>query len=184
MRGIALARAAVPGVDLRAFGPVQPQVSDPEYEGSTDWAERVVAFAPDLLLGDVQWIPLDDLRVRLAVPTWLLLRWVPSGWLRNRGPWRIENWERRISVEPAADAIPGITHRIPPIVGPDRWRPLDGSEVRAGTNAWWESVWYGWHNRVRWYTDGSPERQARIDAGPVPMTRNGADVLMEMIGAL
>jgi hypothetical protein len=162
VRGRALVAAgAGAGIEVSAYGPGL----DPMDQVGT----------PDLLLGDLDWRSLRELRSSFGCPAWLLVRWMGPGHLDGCG------WERRISIEPAADAMPGITHRIPPIVGPDRWRPADGSEVRAGYNAWWESVWYGWHDRVRWTTEGSPERQARIDAGPVQMVRNGADLLMEMI---
>ena len=180
VRGVALVRAAHrAGIELRAFGPSKPELT--EYEGSNDWRERVVDFAPDLLLGDLQWIPLDDLRARLGVPSWLLLRWEPPDWLRNRGPWRIERWERRISIEPTADAITGITHRIEPIIDDSPLPiPAAGAELRAGYNAWWRAAWFGYRARMRWYTEGSPERQARIDAGGT-FTVNGADTLMGMI---
>jgi hypothetical protein len=185
VRGVALAQAAKRvGVNLRAFGPPKPDIVDCEYEGSEDWETEVVAFAPDLLLGDLQWIVLDRLRKRLCAPAWLLLRWTQPGHTSNIRSWRIESWERRISIEPASDATPSVTHRISPIVVDEpRFTPVDGQALRAGYNAWWEAAWFGYGNRVRWYTDGSPERQARIDAGVRKMTENGADALMRMVVA-
>ena len=181
--GHAARGAAFAARGIRAFGPAPWQdgpglLPVPEgFEASDDWEARALAWQPDLLLVDLAWwrstSPLT------AIRRWALLRWMEAGTRGLETP----GWERRISIEPAADVIPGITHRVPPIVGPDRWRPPDGSEVRAGYNAWWESVWYGWHDRVRWTTDGSPERQARIDAGPVLMAENGANVLMAMVHA-
>ena len=179
--GHAARGAALAARGIRAFGPVPRQhgragfgslLVPKGFEASVDWEARALAWHPDLLLVDLAW---DAPVLLAAIPGWLLARWTDIGSQRA--------WGRRISIEPAADVIPGITHRIPPIVGPDRWRPPDGSEVRAGYNAWWESVWYGWHDRVRWTTDGSPERQARIDAGPVLMAENGANVLMAMVHA-
>jgi len=181
VRGAGLVEAGLKaGVEVRAFGP--PMDRGPwGYEGTLDWKDRLRAWRPDLLLGDIMWISLRDLVATLDSPGWLLVRSMRPDWLVDPYGLGVARWERRISIEPAADDLPGITHRVPPIVGPDRWRPLDGSEVRAGYNAWWESILYDWHDRVRWTADGSPERQARIDAGPVPTTVNGADALMAMI---
>ena len=168
------------GISVRAFGP--PKDGNlPSYEGSTSWNADVRAWRPNLLLGDLRWTALLPLKDALGIPGWILLRRMDPDWLTDHYEFTIDRWERRISIEPAEDAAPGITHRIPPIVGPDHWRPPEGSEVRAGFNAWWESILYGWHDRVRWTADGSPERQARIDAGPIPMTANGADELLAMI---
>ena len=36
-------------IELRAFGPPKPEVAG-GYEGSIDWRDRLVAFAPELLL--------------------------------------------------------------------------------------------------------------------------------------
>jgi hypothetical protein len=179
VRGAALVRAAGT-IDVRAFGP--PTDDAPvEYEGSADWSKRAAAFGADLLLGDIGWFDLEGLR-RRAGAAWLLLRWMP---VRHTGRPEarvfLEDWQRRISIEPAADGMALVTHRIPPIVVDEpRFTPVDGQALRAGYNAWWEATWFGYRDRVTWYTDGSPERQARIDAGGT-MTKNGADVLMEMI---
>ena len=180
VRGMALVLAGRRGgIAVRAFGP--PKDGNlPGYEGSMGWEADVRAWQPDLLLGDLRWTALLPLKDALGIPGWILLRRMPPDWLVDHYEFTIDRWERRISIEPAEDSAPGITHRVPPIVGPDRWRPVDGSEVRAGYSAWWESILYGWHDRVRWTTEGSPERQARIDAGG-EMTENGADVLMAMI---
>ena len=181
VRGVALVRAARrAGIELRAFGPPKPEVGG-EYEGTELWAAAVRDFAPDLLVGDLMWVPLDALRAELGVPAWLLVRWMPAGHLASRGPWQIENWERRFSIEPAADAIAGITDRIAPIIDDSPLPiPTDGQEVRAGYSAYWRAVWFGYRDRVRWYTEGSPERQARLDAGG-EMSLNGADALMAML---
>jgi hypothetical protein len=181
VRGIALVRAARRAeIELRAFGPPKAEVRG-EYEGSDDWETRVAAFAPDLLLGDIAWVLLDALRSKLGAPAWLLLRWVPAGHLANRRPWRIDAWERRISIEPAADGITGITDRIAPIIDVSPLPiPADGTDVRAGYNAWWRATWFGYRDHVRWFTEGSPERQARIDAGGT-FTVNGADTLVAML---
>ena len=164
-RGAALVAAGRrAGIDIRAFGP-------------PNWAPRVLAFAPSLLLGDLDPTWLNGLRRCLGVEAWLLLRWLP---LERR---RVaDGWARRIAIEPIARGLPGITDCVPPIVGDRRFTPTDGQELRAGYNAWWESVWFGYHDRVRWTDGGSPERAARM-AGSATMTENGADVLMEMIRA-
>lgn len=164
-RGIALVQAGRrAGIQVRAFGPgLEPP-------------DELPGFHPDLILGDVLWQPLTAVLEDLSVPGWALMRWMPDGWLHGA-----DRWERRISIEPAADVIPGITDHIAPIVDTEAaFRPKDGQELRAGYSTWWESVWFGYRDRVRWYTEGSPERQARIDAGG-EMTRNGADELMAMI---
>lgn len=165
------------GIEVRAFGPPKDEVL-PGYEGSEDWETRVAAFRPDLLLGDIEWKRLDALRDQLSVPAWLLLRWWSSPqYLADSGPWAIKNWERRISIEPAGDGMPGLTDRIDPIVGAQRFTPDEGQPLRAGYNTWWEADWYGYRDRVSWFTEDSPERQARIDAGG-GMRTNGADVLI------
>ena len=175
VRGLALVRAARRvGVELRAFGPPKPGVA--EYEGSPDWANRVAAFSPELMIGDFGWARLEALRAELGVPAWLLLRWVPADWLTGA-----DLWERRISIEPAADGLAGITDRIAPVIDDSPLPvPPDGAQLRAGYNTWWRAAWFGYRDRMRWYTNGLPERQSRIDAGG-EMTANGADALMAMI---
>ena len=167
VRGRALVRAGQrTGVELRAFGPRLEPLDD------------LLPFAPDLILGDLTWWRLTEYLDALDVPGWVLARWVPARWFALP---RLDRWERRISIEPAADSIAGITDRIAPIVDDSQLPiPADGTELRAGYNAWWRSAWCGYRDRMRWYTEGSPERQARIDAGG-EMTENGADALMTMI---
>ena len=166
VRGAALVSAGQrAGLDVRAFGP-------------PDWNEATLAYQPDLLLGDVAWWRLEPLREALGVPAWLLVRWVHPSLLRHP---QLDGWDRRMAIEPAAESLPGITHVVPPIVWTEApFRPTDGQELRAGYSTWWESVAFGYHEHVRWYTDGSPERQARIGAGGT-FTTNGADQLMAMI---
>jgi hypothetical protein len=182
VRGVALVRAARrAGVELRAFGPPKPDLVEPEYEGSNLWATDVLDFGPDLLLGDLDWIRLDALRAELGAPAWLLLRYMPCGHLADRGRWRIDRWERRISIEPLSETLVGTTHAVPPVVvDVQRFTPTDGQELRAGYNTWWEAVWFGYRDRVQWVSGGSPERQSRIDLGG-EMTANGADELLAMI---
>lgn len=167
VRGIALVRAGQrAGVELRAFGPRLEPLND------------LLPFAPDLILGDLSWWRLTEYLDALNVPGWVLSRWAPASWFTLP---RLDRWERRLSIEPAADGIPGITDRIPPVVDDSPLPvPPDGSEIRAGYSAWWRAAWFGYRDRVCWYTEGSPERQARIDVGG-EMTANGADVLMGML---
>ena len=161
-RGRALIAAGIrAGIEVGAYGP------------GLDPIEQL--GTPDILLGDLEWRALRDVRASVDCPAWLLVRWMGQGHLDGCG------WERRISIEPAADGIPGITDRIAPIVDTGAaFRPEDGQELRAGYSTWWESAWFGYRDRVRWYTEGSPERQARIDAGGTFMA-NGADELLAMI---
>jgi hypothetical protein len=183
-RGAALVQAgARAGIELRAFGPPCPDLAELGYEGSDDWAARAATYAPDLLIGDLSWVRLDELRESLGVPAWLLVRWLRPTALLSHGRWSIEAWERRISIEPASDGILGITESISPIVvEAQRFEPVDGQELEAGYNSWWEAVAFGYRDRVRWVDGGSPERRARIDAGGDAST-DGADVLMGMIRA-
>ena len=165
VRGTALVRAGQrAGVELRAFGPRLESLDD------------LLPFAPELILGDLSWWRLTEYLDALNVPGWVLFRWVEASWLRGA-----DRWERRISIEPAADGLAGITDRIAPIIDDSPLPiPADGTELRAGYNTWWRATWFGYRDRVRWYTEGSPERQARIDAGG-EMTANGADELMAML---
>lgn len=59
------------------------------------------------------------------------------------------------------------------------FRPTDRQMLQAGYNTYWESVLFGYHDKVQWVGD-TPERAARM-AGPHEMSENGADVLMRMI---
>ena len=71
VRGIALVRAGRrAGIEVRAFGPVAPYpaLAGAGYEGTYDWETQAAAFAPDLLIGDLMWSPLDAFRARLGVP--------------------------------------------------------------------------------------------------------------------
>ena len=183
VRGVALVEAAGrAGVELRAFGPSLAGAPN-GYEGSADWRARVVAWAPDLLLGDIQWVQLDALRAELAVPAWLLLRWMPPGHLADRGPWQIGRWERRIAIEPIA-VQDGVTHLAHPVVMESpRFAPVDGQELRAGYNTYWEAVRFGYRDRVRWTDGGSPERRARLEHGGELGALNGADEVVGWIAA-
>lgn len=171
-------------LSLRAFGPVVAPLSglprdthrapvDLEgYEGSNDWHARVLAWQPDLLLGDLRPSALDLLRVQLGCPSWLLMRIWPGEW---RGA---PLWSRVAAIEPGVDPY-GVSEVISPIVGRQRIEPEAGTELHAGYGSWWEAAAYGYRERVRWIADGIGERQARIrQAGA--WTENGADVLVRM----
>jgi hypothetical protein len=214
VRGIALVRAgARAGVELRAFGPtvVYPELMRSGYEAGDDWTDRAAEFKPDLLIGDIQWVMLDRLRKRLGVPAWLLVRWMRPTHLVSFGSWSVSSWDRRISIEPTADSMVGITDSIPPIVvsNHDEIVPsvYDGQDVEletlrspdapfpiaplltrarsivspAGYNAYWESTWLGYRDRVRWLQEPHAlDRWARLQTGG-KVVANGADVLMTMI---
>jgi len=185
-----------------------PAIMAAGYEGTTDWQEQVVKYTPDLLLGDLHWLALDHLVQRLSCPAWLLARAFRCHWLEDHGPFRITHWERRIGIEPLAelgitDRIPPIV-----VANPDEVPAVslfDGQDVTlrsladadapfpvaplltrarsivasAGYNAYWESVWLGYRDRVRWIT-AQRERANRVEIGG-EMDENGADVLMRMI---
>ena len=150
--------------------------------------------------------------VPAGVPAWLLVNGIrPPCFLCSHSVWHIERWSRRISIEPLSHDLPGITHRLPPVVvaNPDEVTasPFDGQDVTlgdpeaddvpfpiaplltkarsvtapAGYNAYFESVWLGYRDRVRWTSDRRyPDRAARVALGG-DMTTNGADALMTMI---
>ena len=179
VRGIALVRAARgTGVEVRAFGPPKDGAA-PEYEGSTDWEVRAADFGPDLLLGDFSWRRLDPLRRRLGVPAWLLMKWMTPGHLDS-----ISGWDRVVSVEPAADAMTGVTDRVPPVLDPGyQYEPTDGEEMAAGYHRYWQAVWRGYRDRIRWVEEPRMlDRVARLRHGG-EMTVNGADVLVQQASA-
>ena len=163
LRGLALAQAAArAGVELRAVGPWLPE-----------WREEARAFLPDVLLGDIAWLPLGGI-ARAGCEQWLLVRYVAAGdgYLDGCG------WDRRIAIEPAA-TFRGLTHRVEPVtVAVQRFAPAAGARLAAGYNTWWEAARFGYIERVTWEGRDHPERGPRIAAGYYAPLGNGADQLM------
>jgi hypothetical protein len=167
VRGIALAQAAGRvGLEFATFGPTAAVEG---WTGSEDWADRAAAWAPDLLIGDLTWRRLKELRERLGVPAWLLVRWLPPAFLAG-----ITGWDRVVSIEPAADALPGVTHHAPPVLTDPVPPPEPGAVVSAGYNAYWQGQRGAW--AVTWRDDGRPERAARI--GTASERYDGADMIL------
>jgi len=216
VRGVALVRAGRrAGIEVRAFGPRPPQLAMED-----GWAplDQAPAWQPDLVLGDIVWSTLHDHLDAIErygtrrIPAWLLVNGLrPPCFLCSHSAWVIERWARRISIEPLSHDLPGVTHRLAPIVvaNLDEIRPsaYDGEMVilgdpelddvpfpiaplltratsviaAAGYNAFWEATWLGYRSRVRWTSDRRYPDRAARVALGGDMTTNGADALMTMI---
>lgn len=93
--------------------------------------------APDLVLVDLVWMPVQPLLRELALPGWLLLRWVPPAWLvgpRAR-PFQRCVWDRVWTIEPFRDSTPELPlEAIGPFVttNPDELRPAADLRERLG----------------------------------------------------
>lgn len=90
------------------------ELRDPARARSSRLAAQLRAFAPDLLVVDLFWVPLAF--VPLPCPVWLLLRSVPPFWLVGPKEARFDErrYQRVLAIEPA----PGLERfeAIPPIV--------------------------------------------------------------------
>jgi hypothetical protein len=138
VRGLAIRRGLVRSGfagEFRAFG---PEVSFPAARGAVErevvtiegdrtyqdrhlapaspLAEKLRAFAPDLLLVDLFWAPLYWILPQLSCPAWLLLRLCPPVWLQGPPgmPFRPEPFERILAIEPIEHLL--LTDRLDPIV--------------------------------------------------------------------
>lgn len=142
VRGLAirrgLSRAGYRG-EFRAFGPEVPfpaardalerevvsiegdrTYQDRHLAPASPLAEKLQAFAPDLLLVDLFWAPLYWILPRLSCPAWLLLRLCPPVWLQGPMgmPFRPEPFERIVAIEPIESLM--LTDRLDPIVVANR----------------------------------------------------------------
>ncbi|HXU30557.1 MAG TPA: hypothetical protein VN851_08285 [Thermoanaerobaculia bacterium] len=147
VRGLAirrgLARSGFSG-EFRAFGPEVPFPAargvlerevvsiegdriyqDRHLAPASPLAEKLRAYAPDLLLVDLFWAPLYWILPQLSCPAWLLLRLCPPVWLQGpQGmPFRPEPFERIVAIEPIEHPV--LTDRLDPIVvaNPEDCRP-------------------------------------------------------------
>lgn len=138
VRGLALERAlrrAGAAVEFRLFGPPSPfahvagglheavpidaaELRVPERARASALARALAAWAPQLLVLDLFWVPLAF--VPLPCPTWLLLRSVPPWWLVGPKESRFDpaRYERVFAIEPA----PGLERFevLPPVVVANR----------------------------------------------------------------
>ncbi len=138
VRGLALWRAFQrrgANVEFRLFAPASAfdhvaravhepvvvdaaELRDPVRARESRLARQLAAFAPDLLIVDLFWVPLAF--VPLPCPAWLLLRSVPAFWLVGPKEARFDagRFERVLAIEPA----PGLERfeAIPPIVVANR----------------------------------------------------------------
>lgn len=145
VRGVALQRALArtgARVDFRLFSPPSPfahlagdahtpvridaaELRSPALAAQSAVAGALRAWAPDLLLIDLFWVPLAF--VPLPCPAWLLLRSVPPAWLVGPREARFDarRYERVFAIEPA----PGLERfeALPPVVvcNPDEARPRE-----------------------------------------------------------
>lgn len=94
------------------------ELRDPSRARSSRLATQLAAFAPDVLVVDLFWVPLAF--VPLPCPAWLLLRSVPGFWLVGPKEARFDatRFERVLAIEPA----PGLERfeAIPPVVVANR----------------------------------------------------------------
>ena len=157
VRGLAIARALTRAGfrgSYRTFGPARPfeaalsglygeerteiveiqndpALRDPKLAASSELAERLRAFDPDLLIVDLFWGPLRWVLPHLACEAWLLVRLCPPIWLQGRSdlPFAPEQYRRRFAIEPIEHAH--LNESLEPIViaNPEDCRPE--SEVRA-----------------------------------------------------
>jgi hypothetical protein len=132
VRGVALGRALARNGEAayRIFSPPSPfaaraapwletvsidpaALRDRGRAPATALAQALAAFAPDVLVIDVFWVPL--VFVPLPCPAWLLLRSVPPAWLVGPREARFDasRYERVLAIEPA----PGLEPFEP-------WSPL------------------------------------------------------------
>ncbi len=138
VRGLALERAlrrAGAAAEFRLFGPPSPfahvagglyeavpidaaELRVPERARTSALARALAAFAPQLLVLDLFWVPLAF--VPLPCPVWLLLRSVPPWWLVGPKELRFDasRYERVFAIEPA----PGLERfeALPPVVVANR----------------------------------------------------------------
>lgn len=98
------------------------ELREPDRARQSQLAQQLAAFAPQLLIVDLFWVPLAF--VPLPCPAWLLLRSVPSFWLVGPREARFDarRFDRVLAIEPA----PGLERfeAIPPVVvaNPDERR--------------------------------------------------------------
>lgn len=145
VRGVAVHRALRrlgASVDFRIFSPASPfahvaagvhqaveidpaQLRAPGTAASSALARALTAWAPDVLLVDLFWVPLAF--VPLPCPAWLLLRSVPPAWLVGPKEARFDpsRFARVFAIEPAPGL--GRFEALPPIVvcNPDEALPRE-----------------------------------------------------------
>jgi hypothetical protein len=155
-RGLARAGFAAPGDVYRMFGPPLPfpvarersdyepvevqndrTLRDRHLAQTSDLAQRLHAFAPDLLVVDLFWAPLYWVLPTLPCDTWLLVRTCPPVWLTGprEMPFDPDAFDRIIGIEPLG--YPQLDLVIDPVVvaNPDECRPPGALKERFGIPA-------------------------------------------------
>lgn len=140
------------------------------YDPPLNW-QAILATSPDLILSDILgFVPFSP-----RMPIWVVTRWVPKDLTST---WK--QAARVIAIEPLAEALPGVTHTVQPVVNTDAtFRPTTGQQLASGYNTYWESVLFGYRDQVTWI-DSNDNGLARVAMGG-EITVNGADEIMEMI---
>jgi len=116
--------------------PIQtdPALYDRHLAQTSDLAERLRDFAPDLLIVDLFWAPLRWVLPALKTEAWLLLRTFPPPWLTGplQSPFDPTQFERIVAIEPVSHAM--IDDEIDPIViaNPDECQPPEALRERLG----------------------------------------------------
>jgi hypothetical protein len=159
VRGLAigrgLTRAGFTGT-YRMFGPRLPfplAAAEERYESvaiqtdpalrqrhlaqSSELAERLRTYQPDLLLVDLFWAPLYWVLPGLGCPAWLLLRLCPPVWLQGPPgmPFDRGMFDRIVGIEPIG--LPVLDDVVDPIViaNPGECRPPGALRERLGLTA-------------------------------------------------
>jgi UDP:flavonoid glycosyltransferase YjiC (YdhE family) len=101
-------------------------------------ARALAAFAPDLVVVDLYWLPLRHILPRLDAEAWLLLRSCPPAWLDGAPghPFPAARYARVIGIEPAL-TLPHLRDHLEPIViaDPADCRPAGALRARLGVGA-------------------------------------------------
>jgi hypothetical protein len=160
VRGVAIARALERAGFDGTFGMFGPPLDFPVVRASSDYrpvairddhwlrdrglaagselAQKLTAFAPDLVLVDLFWAPLRWVLPLLGCEAWLLLRLAPPVWFTGRRdlPFERDRYTRIVAIEPVEDHGLGAT-RIDPVVvaNPDEVRPSGALREWLGADA-------------------------------------------------
>lgn len=106
---------------------------DPRSANDSALARAVAAFAPDVVVIDVFWVPL--VFVTLPCPAWLLLRSVPPAWLVGPAEARFDvaRYARVFAIEPAP--VLARFASLPPLVIANRDEALPRAALLAALSA-------------------------------------------------
>lgn len=148
-----LRRAGFTG-EYRMFGPEVPyplarrvayqpvavnyeELTDAARAPESELARALRTYAPDLLLIDLFWAPLNAILPLPSCETWLLLRYVPDAWLVGTPDIRFDSarYPRIVATEPLDHPL--LTDLLDPIViaNPDECAPKHALRERVGATA-------------------------------------------------